>query len=146
MDVRLTRPVIAIGAPAEAYLPDVARILSCRLIVPPDADVANAVGAITSEVIIRESADIVPGEDGNFIYSSARSRREFVRVDDAIRFARAELLDIIQRNALEAGTESRNVLIRLERREGTLADGEHVLLGMRLNGHLYGKPALHGGD
>jgi N-methylhydantoinase A/oxoprolinase/acetone carboxylase beta subunit len=46
----LTRPLIAIGAPAAAYYPEVARRLGARLSIPAHAEVCNAVGAVAGVV------------------------------------------------------------------------------------------------
>jgi N-methylhydantoinase A/oxoprolinase/acetone carboxylase beta subunit len=46
----LTRPLIAIGAPAGAYYPEVARRLGARLSIPAHAEVCNAVGAVAGVV------------------------------------------------------------------------------------------------
>lgn len=48
--LELTRPLIAIGAPAGAYYPEVARRLGARLFIPTHADVCNAVGAVAGVV------------------------------------------------------------------------------------------------
>ena len=44
-------PIIGIGAPAHAYLPYIAQKLNCQLITPQDADVANAIGAVSGQVV-----------------------------------------------------------------------------------------------
>jgi N-methylhydantoinase A/oxoprolinase/acetone carboxylase beta subunit len=46
----LTRPLVAIGAPAGAYYPEVARRLGARLSIPTHAEVCNAVGAVAGMV------------------------------------------------------------------------------------------------
>jgi len=48
--LRLAAPLIAIGAPAAAYYPEVARRLGAQLLVPEHAAVCNAVGAVAGVV------------------------------------------------------------------------------------------------
>jgi len=48
--LELARPLVAIGAPAAAYYPEVARRLGARLFVPAHAAVCNAVGAVAGVV------------------------------------------------------------------------------------------------
>jgi N-methylhydantoinase A/oxoprolinase/acetone carboxylase beta subunit len=48
--IELARPLIAIGAPAGAYYPEVARRLGARLSIPAHAAVCNAVGAVAGVV------------------------------------------------------------------------------------------------
>ncbi len=47
---RLATPLVAIGAPAEAFYPEVARRLGAQLVVPEHAAVCNAVGAVVGVV------------------------------------------------------------------------------------------------
>ena len=51
LSAHVTYPIIAIGAPAHAYLPQIAKKLSCELIIPENADVANAIGAVAGQVV-----------------------------------------------------------------------------------------------
>jgi N-methylhydantoinase A/oxoprolinase/acetone carboxylase beta subunit len=48
--IALSLPLIAIGAPVEAYYPEVARRLGCELCIPEHAAVCNAVGAVAGVV------------------------------------------------------------------------------------------------
>jgi N-methylhydantoinase A/oxoprolinase/acetone carboxylase beta subunit len=58
--IELATPLVAIGAPAGSFYPDVARRLGARLSVPEHAAVCNAVGAVagvvceTSEVLVNQ--------------------------------------------------------------------------------------------
>ena len=60
LDVRLDRPLIGVGAPVGAFLPEAAAKLSTRLIIPEHAEVANAFGAITGRVVERTEVTIRP--------------------------------------------------------------------------------------
>jgi len=46
----VARPLVAIGAPVGAYYPEVARRLGAALVIPPHAEVCNAVGAVAGVV------------------------------------------------------------------------------------------------
>jgi len=48
--IMLGSPIIALGAPAGTYLPEVASLLNCSIIVPKYSDVANAIGAVTGTI------------------------------------------------------------------------------------------------
>jgi hypothetical protein len=43
--------LVGIGAPTHIFLPDIAGILKTRCVIPQNAEVANAVGAITGNVM-----------------------------------------------------------------------------------------------
>ncbi len=47
-------PIVGIGAPAHIFIPRVAEKLHAPCVIPPDAAVANAVGAITGSVLAEE--------------------------------------------------------------------------------------------
>ncbi|HML32428.1 hydantoinase/oxoprolinase family protein [Sporomusa sphaeroides] len=51
LSAHVNYPIIAIGAPAHAYLPQIAKKLNCELIIPENADVANAIGAVAGQVV-----------------------------------------------------------------------------------------------
>jgi N-methylhydantoinase A/oxoprolinase/acetone carboxylase beta subunit len=52
--------LVGIGAPIHIYLPDVARVLGTTASIPENAAVANAIGAITGNVMVEESILIRP--------------------------------------------------------------------------------------
>jgi N-methylhydantoinase A/oxoprolinase/acetone carboxylase beta subunit len=55
--VKLARPLVAIGAPAAAYYPEVARRLGAELAIPAHAAVCNAVGAVAG--VVSETVEIL---------------------------------------------------------------------------------------
>jgi N-methylhydantoinase A/oxoprolinase/acetone carboxylase beta subunit len=55
--IALARPLVAIGAPAAAYYPEVARRLGARLSIPAHAAVCNAVGAVAG--VISQTVEIL---------------------------------------------------------------------------------------
>jgi len=86
--MRLATPLVAIGAPAAAYYPEVARRLAAPLTVPEHAAVCNAVGAVagvvseTCEVLVNQPAlNLFRVHDpaGNRDYADARSAIEEAR-------------------------------------------------------------------
>jgi N-methylhydantoinase A/oxoprolinase/acetone carboxylase beta subunit len=58
--VKLTKPVVAVGAPVQAYMPKTTEILHTELIIPEQAGVANALGAVAGSVVQRATALIRP--------------------------------------------------------------------------------------
>jgi N-methylhydantoinase A/oxoprolinase/acetone carboxylase beta subunit len=51
VQIKLKRPVIGIGAPVQYFLPNAVKPLESEAVIPKDADVANAIGAITSSFL-----------------------------------------------------------------------------------------------
>jgi N-methylhydantoinase A/oxoprolinase/acetone carboxylase beta subunit len=62
--LRLNHPVVAVGAPVEAYLPRAATQLGTQLCIPTYAEVANAVGAVAGGVVQRLRALVRPLDFG----------------------------------------------------------------------------------
>src|SRR5690606_10239946 len=65
---KLKMPIIGIGAPVSAWLPEVAAKLNTDLVIPDHAEVANAVGAATGKIMETVKVLIKPGEkDGTYL-------------------------------------------------------------------------------
>ena len=60
IELRLTSPIVGVGAPAHVYLPRAADLLGTRLVLPPHAEVANAVGAVAGVVRRERRVTIQP--------------------------------------------------------------------------------------
>lgn len=116
--------LVGLGAPVHIFLPDVANILNTRCIIPENASVANAIGAITGNVTAEETVILRPkyevhGITGYICYSS-EGRREFDGYDEALDWARAEAVRIARSRAISKGsghmdiiTEENNNEVRL---------------------------------
>ena len=65
----MSLPVIAVGAPVQAYYPEVMKIIDSKLIIPQNSHVANAVGAITGQVIETVELLIRPDTKGWILYT-----------------------------------------------------------------------------
>ena len=99
MTLRLSAPLVAIGAPAGAYFPEVARRLGAALRVPEHAAVCNAVGAAVG--VVSESCEVLVNQPmfkvfrvhdpaGNRDYSdSAQAIEEAKRVSRELALAAA---------------------------------------------------------
>ncbi|KUO52871.1 MAG: hypothetical protein APF76_14695 [Desulfitibacter sp. BRH_c19] len=96
-------PVVAIGAPVNSYLPEVSKILNCPLVIPENAEVANAVGAATGKVMETIHCLIKPGSEGGFIVHLPWQRKGFIDLDDACEYGMDEALKYAKINAKKAG-------------------------------------------
>jgi hypothetical protein len=98
---------VGIGAPAAAFLPSVAEALGAELILPPHYEVANAVGTVVAEVIVRHEAEVMPVIQGTaitgFAVRGAGRRMEFESREEALQFARATLSQRVLEEAIQAG-------------------------------------------
>ncbi|MHC4591203.1 MAG: DUF1638 domain-containing protein [Planctomycetota bacterium] len=136
------RRVVGIGAPVAAFLPGACRRLGTDAVIPADADVANAVGAATSQIAVRERFRIRPGQFGNYIVYGPDGRAEFARLNEAQAAARERLIDRVRRRARGFGTDERQVRVEVSQRVGHLQDGSTQLLEVVMDGFLTGAPSL----
>jgi hypothetical protein len=140
--ISFKHPVIGVGAPIKFFLPQAAAPFKAKAILPENADVANAIGAITSHVFIRKQAWIVPDKEDGFIVEGISGARKFKNIVDADRFARKELTDLVHKKAMEAGTNSRSITFETKDSIPLAASGEPIFLKRTLSATLKGHPDL----
>jgi N-methylhydantoinase A/oxoprolinase/acetone carboxylase beta subunit len=140
---RLHIPVIGVGAPIGFFLPGAGRILDAQIIVPPDGDVANAVGAITSRIAIHQKLVIRPGDMGDFVVTGVTGTRSFAALAVAQEWAIEYLQDSVRSQGMKAGTSNREVRIGIDDRVVTTAQGVPLFLERVITADLIGTPDLN---
>jgi N-methylhydantoinase A/oxoprolinase/acetone carboxylase beta subunit len=140
----LTRPIVAIGAPVAAYMPDVARCMHTELVIPAHADVANAVGAVAGGIIQRVHTLLNPcGDDGHVRLHLPESVSEFETVEQAIQYAEQTMIPYVERLAHDAGAEHVEVqMTRTDQKAPTARGGQEIYLGTELTFTATGRPRL----
>jgi N-methylhydantoinase A/oxoprolinase/acetone carboxylase beta subunit len=142
LSLRYDRPIVAIGAPVHAFFPEVGRRLNAQVIIPAHAEVANAIGAVASEVVVREEGVVRPGEIANYVFHWRRGREEFETLADAVDAARAALRQLALERAAEAGAADPRVRVDVDERRGYLSDGQTGLIEVRVEVMASGRPAV----
>ena len=140
--ISLRDPVVGIGAPAHQFLPAAVKLLNGEAIIPPDADVANALGAITSVVTIHKRVTIAVDEKGVFHLKGLPDAPTFTDLQDAQDHAIEELKRDVREMAAKAGTSQTKIEIVVGDTIGTVADGSGIFLGRNLEARLSGLPDL----
>jgi len=105
----LSATLVGLGAPTHLYLPDVAKALGADYVLPEHAAVANAVGAITGNVLADESVQIIPqfaasGVTGFQIFSAAGTHL-IKDYDEAVEWAKTQALKQAVQSAHERGAD-----------------------------------------
>ena len=136
----LTRPIVGIGAPAHIFLPPVGDLLHTEVIIPEDAAVANAIGAITSSVKIEKQIRIKPNNGNGYYLEGVPGKQVFYELETAEQWAgdylRGELLKI---GRLNRASEPE---VHIESRESSVRTGrEKIFLNLTVTGRLQGRPA-----
>jgi N-methylhydantoinase A/oxoprolinase/acetone carboxylase beta subunit len=140
--IHFNHPVIGVGAPIKFFLPQAVTPFKTKAILPENADVANAIGAITSHVLIRKQAWIIPGKEDDFIVQGISGAHKFKNIDDADRFARGQLTDAVLKKALEAGTSCKGIIFETKDSVPMAATGEAIFLKRTISASLRGRPDL----
>ncbi len=135
-----TRPVVGIGAPANAFLPEAGSRLGGEVIVPEHAEVANAVGAIVSHVAASEVVAVRPSEYDAFTVYAPGGRREFESLAEAATFAAEEAARVARQRALTAGASEPRVEVEVDRRMGRLSTGEEQVIEVNVRATAVGYP------
>ena len=107
INFKLKKPIIGVGAPACAWLPEVARKLGTDIVIPEFAEVTSAVGAALGQVKQILSATIRPGsrEDEFILYMS--SKKVILNdKDEAIQYAISDLTRTVKESTKSAGGEN----------------------------------------
>lgn len=136
------RPIVAIGAPVEPFFPAVGEALGAEVVIPEHADVANAIGAIAGEVVVRERAVIRPGEIANYVVHARSGRAEYEDLQSAIQSAKESTASLAQERARHSGTAAREVRHTVEERRAFSAEGERVLVEVLVEATVTGTPQL----
>jgi N-methylhydantoinase A/oxoprolinase/acetone carboxylase beta subunit len=110
-------PIVGIGAPVKAFLPQVARALETEIVFPTNFEVANAVGAAVGHVIIRRDGSVYPCVEGSTITGYfarvASSHEKFGTYQEALVYAKESLRKEIHAESLIAGGNQEKVEIEV---------------------------------
>jgi N-methylhydantoinase A/oxoprolinase/acetone carboxylase beta subunit len=142
VELRLTRPLVAIGAPVGAYYPAVAKRLHTRLVIPPHAEVTNAVGAVASGVVQTVEALITQPSEGHFRLHIASGVEDFSDLESAAARAIEAAQAQAEAQARRAGAAELQVSVsrkdKVVREKGGLA----IFIESRIAATAFGRPRL----
>jgi N-methylhydantoinase A/oxoprolinase/acetone carboxylase beta subunit len=140
--LKLNQPLVAIGAPAHTYFPDVARSLQTRLVVPDHAEVANAVGAVVGSIMQTVRVLITPQENGEvFRVHCEDGVHDFGDLEEAADFALQAARQRAGQLAQKAGAVS--VIASAERKDqNALVAGQQLFIQSVVTATATGRPHL----
>ncbi|MFO7951374.1 MAG: hydantoinase/oxoprolinase family protein [Bacillota bacterium] len=104
-NIELKLPLVAVGAPVQAYFPTLADKLNAELYLPEFADVANAVGTVSGEAMERVTILVKPGEGGGYLVHTPTKREFFMIFEEAIDYAYQEGKNYVYEQAMEGGAK-----------------------------------------
>jgi N-methylhydantoinase A/oxoprolinase/acetone carboxylase beta subunit len=147
LDCQLTlnRPLVAIGAPVEAYFPRVSDQLHTEVIIPPYAHVANAVGAVVGGVVQQRRVEIHPlDEEACYRAHLPQGIRDYPTLEEAVRGATEAVSAQLEEQAHRAGADQVEVKITREDRYAPIRGGwgDEIFLETELVLTAVGRPSL----
>jgi N-methylhydantoinase A/oxoprolinase/acetone carboxylase beta subunit len=140
----LRRPVVAIGAPVQAYMPRVAERLHTQLFIPSHAEVANAVGAVAGGVIQRQKVLITPLDDGETLrLHLPQGPLDFGHLEEAIAHAQEHMVPWMEDLARQAGAAHIEVKMSRHDKDALVGTGwgDRIYLGTELIFTAAGRPS-----
>ncbi len=105
--LNLDRPLVGLGASAKVYYPEIGDRLSSECLVPDHADVANAIGAVASEVRVQKTVTITSSDGGSsFQFMSGGSLTNMADEEAMLEKVKLDLQSELVQMAEEAGAQS----------------------------------------
>lgn len=104
-------PIVALGAPVQAWIPPVGNRLQTSVVIPEHADVANAIGAAVGEVMETVEVIIRPGKEHiGFIVHAPWEQRYFNTLDEAKTFAVNGAREAVEAMVLSSGGRKMEII------------------------------------
>jgi N-methylhydantoinase A/oxoprolinase/acetone carboxylase beta subunit len=135
-----TWPLIGIGAPVTFFTRNLQDKADIEITVPAYAEVANAVGAITSPVTVVSTVTIIPTVEGNYGVRGIENPREFESFEEAALFAEKAIREEVVLKAEAAGTGSRDIVVEHDDLVTEAADGSELFLERFMKATITGVP------
>jgi N-methylhydantoinase A/oxoprolinase/acetone carboxylase beta subunit len=143
-ELKLNAPLAAIGAPVGSYYPEIARRLRTRLVIPPHADVSNAVGAVAGGVLQRAIATITQPQEGLFRAHLATGIKDFDDLEEAARYC-SELLGA-EAATMAGRAGAVEIQVKTERADTVFEQpaGIKIFIESTIAATAFGRPGLAG--
>jgi N-methylhydantoinase A/oxoprolinase/acetone carboxylase beta subunit len=137
---QIRQPVVGIGAPTGHFLPRAATLLGTEAILPDHMEVANAVGAITSPVIVTIEVQIKPDPRGGFAVQGLAGDHRFPSLEEAQAYAQKVLGTQARALARQAGTDADAVRLVSDDKVARTASGFDLFISRKVAAHIVGVP------
>jgi N-methylhydantoinase A/oxoprolinase/acetone carboxylase beta subunit len=143
--VRLATPLIAIGAPAGAYYPEVAQRLGAQLLVPEHAAVCNAVGAVAG--VVSEMAEVLVNQPAYKVFRvhDPAGIRDYAEPESALAHARRVSCELALAAARRAGASDPHVETSVLERRAHAGGPDEYLAEATVRSRATGRPATADG-
>ncbi|HEY6924220.1 MAG TPA: hydantoinase/oxoprolinase family protein [Steroidobacteraceae bacterium] len=139
--IHLAVPLIAIGAPASAFYPEIARRLGARLVVPEHCAVCNAVGAVAG--VVSETCDVLVNQPSFKVFRvhDPAGIRDYSDAQEAIADATRVSRDLALAAARRAGALDPHVETSVLERRAHTNSADDYLAEATVRSRATGRPA-----
>ena len=140
--IKVTLPIILIGAPVRAYADDFKNLIDADVILPEYYDVGNAVGALVGDVIFRTEVLIRRKSIGSTDYLAfdENGRTEYETHEEAVEKSEEKIREYIGAHMQKYGLSGDTVTTRIDRNEIKSGYSSESPLEIRLSGIGIGSP------
>ena len=139
--LNLAMSLVAIGAPVEAYYPEVARRLGAQLLIPAHAAVCNAVGAVAG--VVSETCEVLVNQPTFQVFRvhDPAGIRDYTEADAAIEDAKRVSREQALAAARRAGARDPHVETCVLERRAHAGSADEYLAEARVRSRATGRPA-----
>lgn len=139
--VALDRPLVGLGASAPVYYPAIADMLGALPVIPEDADVANAIGAVVGQVRAVSVVTVTSPEEGLHVVTGAGETVTVAGESSALGLARERAASAARARARQEGAD--DVLVTVEEEiSAPQIEGSRKLVEARIVATATGRPRM----
>ena len=139
-NVKLSVPLIALGASAATHYPAIAALLGAELIVPPHADVAGAVGAAAGSVRQRVMVTVTQPAEGRFRVHLPDGPKDLKDREESLELARQTASELATSRATQAGAVDVEVHVTEDINEVVLSENKTLFIEALIQAQATGVP------
>lgn len=132
--------LVGIGAPTHIFLPDVAKALKTRCVIPENAKVANAIGAVVSNIRSVHQIEIRAEYDGSYLIFGPEGKVKESDISKALLYAEEKAKEVALKDAKSKGlSDDYNVDTQVITKTATAKKGREIDLGTVVIATISGK-------
>lgn len=141
LSLTLDRPLVGLGASAPLYHSTLGTVLGTQCLVPPDTDIANALGAVAGQVRVSAEARISRPVEDVFRLNAGETLIDFVSEAEALLAAENTARALVQERAGEAGADAAEIEISRDIKTATI-EGNRTFIEAVVLATATGRPRI----
>ena len=117
----LDRPIVGVGAPAQILVKPLEDRMEAKVIIPPNFDVGNAVGAVCSLISESTTVEVYPRDDKFIVFAQFGSPSEYRHLGDALQSARSTAERYVREKLDQSRVE--DIKVKIDQIDHKFSDG-----------------------